>query len=131
MFERPQYLLFTAPYKICEGGCSNNEDNFVMEFPLFIGKKGLAKYTDFYRRDHQTIHSGRPNAPIKKRPTKKLFTLCPSYKFTTSTIENSEPSSEALTTQDADTVTEESSTTTNGSSSNESQFCNVIKLVSF
>lgn len=76
--DNPGYLLFTAPYKLCEGGCEDKDNNFAMVFPIYVGQKGKDKYKELYERDYKNIHSTKPDSPFKKRPTKKLFTLCPS-----------------------------------------------------
>lgn len=97
---KPGYLLFTAPFKLCEGNCKEPESNFAMAFPIYVGKIGREKYKEMYERDYHKIQSTKPNAPFKKLPTKKLFTLCPSEvtKEQTIVIPTDTPETETLTT---------------------------------
>ncbi|CAK1554137.1 unnamed protein product [Leptosia nina] len=70
-------LYFTAPYKICAGGCGSEEQNFHMVFPLYVGRVAKRKYTDKYSRDYKNIHSKKPDAPFKRSTTPKVWTLAP------------------------------------------------------
>lgn len=103
---RPGLLLFTAPYKLCEGGCKDSKsDNFVISFPLFIGKTGKKFYQDLYNRDFKNIHDEGSNAPFKKRTFKTPFT-------TSTTVT-------CPTTVTVDNVTDKSVSTTNSFSIND------------
>ncbi|XP_063394017.1 uncharacterized protein LOC134679103 [Cydia fagiglandana] len=69
----PAYLLFTAPYKICEGGCNyGNDTNFAMAFPLFIGNYRKRGYGEIYPNDTRS-----PDETFRKtRSTRPPFTTC-------------------------------------------------------
>ncbi|XP_031767444.1 uncharacterized protein LOC116413291 isoform X1 [Galleria mellonella] len=78
--DKPSYLLFTAPYRLCKGGC-NTTDNFVFAFPLHIGKKGKETYRNLYSKDFKSIHSTKLNAPFRKKTTREPITPCPTLKI--------------------------------------------------
>lgn len=80
--DRPEYLVFTAPYRLCEGGCPKDR-NFVLSFPLYVGTRGRAAYQSTYHRDATKVHSNRPNAPFRKRTTRAPTTPCPTERPTT------------------------------------------------
>ncbi|CAH2103783.1 unnamed protein product [Euphydryas editha] len=76
--DRPENLLFTAPFRICKGQCKTNVSNYFMQFPIYIGLKGNKKnYQNLYPRDHENIHSTRENAPFRKSSTRVPYILCP------------------------------------------------------
>lgn len=119
--------MFTAPYRLCEGGCKSDMNNFVMAFPLFVGAKGKAAYKNSYKRDHWKIHSRKPNAPFREKPTRAPVTPCPTgginknsstdipniiYKDTSESLERNTPqmivlddSEDEITTSDTTTQT--------------------------
>ncbi|KAL0852240.1 hypothetical protein ABMA28_000458 [Loxostege sticticalis] len=80
--DRPEYLVFTAPYRLCKGGCPKDR-NFVLSFPLYVGTRGRAAYQSTYHRDATKVHSNRPNAPFRKRTTRAPTTPCPTERPTT------------------------------------------------
>ncbi|XP_063633759.1 uncharacterized protein LOC134804580 isoform X2 [Cydia splendana] len=69
----PAYLLFTAPYRICEGGCNyGNDTNFAMAFPLFIGNYRERAYREIYPNDTRD-----PDETFRRtRSTRPPFTTC-------------------------------------------------------
>ncbi|XP_059046136.1 uncharacterized protein LOC131841815 [Achroia grisella] len=77
---KPSYLLFTAPYRLCKGGC-NSTDNFVFAFPLYIGNKGKVTYQNMYRKDYKNVYSKNVNAPFRKKTKRKPITPCPTLKL--------------------------------------------------
>ncbi|KAG6457950.1 hypothetical protein O3G_MSEX010582 [Manduca sexta] len=89
---RPEYLIFTAPYRLCEGGCKDNS-NFAMAFPLYIGMKGRQSYKSLYPRDFSKVHYMRPNAPFKRKTTKYPFTLCATNKDTEKSMSETDATS--------------------------------------
>lgn len=66
--------MFTAPYKLCDGTCS--EEKMMMAFPLYIGKSAKQHYKMYYYNDYKKIKSMRPNAPFERKTTraKRLLT---------------------------------------------------------
>lgn len=86
-------LMFTAPYKLCEGGCDQEQKNFVISFPLFIGKGAKEAYKKNYDRDYKKIHFLNKNAPFKFRTTRTphkllLINECESSSTSTTTAFN-------------------------------------------
>lgn len=61
---------------LCEGGCKRGESNIVFSFPIHVGRKSRAKYKNTFVRDHEKIHKNHPNAPFKKKETRKTLTPC-------------------------------------------------------
>lgn len=77
MTEKPD-MLFTAPYRLCEGDCDGQNNNLALVFPLYVGKKGIEEYKKVYSRDFKIIRSTKSSqAPFMKRTTRHSFTLCP------------------------------------------------------
>ncbi|XP_061705846.1 uncharacterized protein LOC133516856 [Cydia pomonella] len=77
--ESPAYLLFTAPYKVCEGGCNyGNDTNFAMAFPLFVGNYGRSAYKEMYPNEQRDLN----DLLSKTRSTKPPFVTCPPEKPT-------------------------------------------------
>ncbi|XP_075990960.1 uncharacterized protein LOC142986376 isoform X1 [Anticarsia gemmatalis] len=75
--ERPGILMFTAPYKLCEGGCTGSDvEDLAMKFPLYIGKKGRTKYKEIYPRDHSIKHHNNTGAPFTKKLKNKPKAPC-------------------------------------------------------
>lgn len=74
---KPGYLLFTAPYRLCEGECKTDKKNFVLSFPMYVGNKGIEIYRGLFNRDLKKIHHSKPKAPFKRKTTKSPVTYCP------------------------------------------------------
>ncbi|CAH4038926.1 unnamed protein product [Pieris brassicae] len=88
-------LFFTAPYKICAGGCKN-EQNFHMIFPLYVGKSANKRYKEIYSRDYKKIYTGRSDVPFKKSTTRKIWTLPSECPNVTSSAKSKEATSDYL-----------------------------------
>lgn len=78
--DKPEMLMFTAPYRLCEGECDEDKKNFVMSFPLFLGKRAKTEYKKRYHRDFKKIHLMGPNAPFKQKTTRAARQLLKSHK---------------------------------------------------
>lgn len=86
--------MFTAPYRLCEGGCKG-ENNFAMVFPLFIGKKGKIAYQSIYPRDYSTAKNKNP--PFKPLQTRLPYTTCSPFKNSNPMLISSGEKSESTT----------------------------------
>ncbi|XP_013161879.1 PREDICTED: uncharacterized protein LOC106113591 [Papilio xuthus] len=84
---RPKFLMFTAPYKLCEGECS--DERSVMGFPVYLGNYAKKVYRDTYIRNYnkelnQTDKITHPPKSKSKKTNKRRETN-PNGRSTTST----------------------------------------------
>lgn len=71
----PNYLLFTAPYKICGGVCKHSNNNFLLKFPLYIGSHAREAYKNKFSDDFRYIHKNNHRAPFPKKYIKPKSTV--------------------------------------------------------
>ncbi|KAF9417683.1 hypothetical protein HW555_005264 [Spodoptera exigua] len=92
--KKPGIIMFTAPYKLCEGGCNGSDGgNIMLQFPLFIGKRGRDAYKRIFYRDSDKLYSTVKGWPFKVK-TKRMKAA----KATTTTTTTEAPTTTTLPT---------------------------------
>ncbi|KAF9804817.1 hypothetical protein SFRURICE_007720 [Spodoptera frugiperda] len=98
----PAIIMFTAPYKLCEGGCNGtDEGNIILQFPLFVGKRGRDAYKRIFHRDSEKLYSKDGGMPKKVKPNRMEATTTPCV----AVLVNVLPTTTATTTTEDPTTT--------------------------
>lgn len=98
----PAIIMFTAPYKLCEGGCNGtDEGNIILQFPLFVGKRGRDAYKRIFHRDSEKLYSKDGGMPKKVETNGMKATTTPCV----AVLVNVLPTTTPTTTEDPTTTT--------------------------